>query len=56
MAVDPILKEVHAMKDALAREVDYDLDTLFDRLKEAERRHPERLADKSTVTEKPAEG
>ena len=43
MAIDPILKEVHALKDQLARDVDYNLHALCKRLREAEQRHPERL-------------
>ena len=44
MTSDPILREVHRMKDALAREVGYDVEKLFDRLREAAKKHPERMA------------
>ncbi len=43
MSSDPILREVHRMKDALAREVGYDVDRLFERLREAAKKHPERM-------------
>ncbi len=32
MATDPIMKEVHKIKDDIAREFDYDLDKLFQHL------------------------
>ena len=44
MHSDPILQEVHRMKDKLAREVGYDVERLFDRLREVAKKHPERMA------------
>ena len=43
MHSDPILQEVHRMKDKLAREVGYDVERLFDRLREVAKKHPERI-------------
>lgn len=43
MDSDPILREVHRMKDRLARQVGYDVGKLFDRLREAAKKHPERM-------------
>lgn len=43
MKTDPILREVYRMKDQLAREVGYDVDKLFDMLREEAKKHPERM-------------
>ena len=43
MHSDPILQEVHRMKDKLAREVGYDVERLFDRLREVAKKRPERM-------------
>ena len=43
MHSDPILQEVHRMKDKLAREVGYDVERLFDRLREVAKKRPERI-------------
>lgn len=43
MRADPILKEVHRMKDQFAREMGYDLDKMFEHLRANERKHPERM-------------
>ncbi len=40
---DPILSEIRKARDEMAREANYDLHTLCERLREAERQHPERL-------------
>jgi hypothetical protein len=55
MHSDPILREVHRIKDKLAREVGYDVEKMFDRLREAAKKHPERMvhpAPKSTAPKK----
>ena len=44
MKPDPILQEVHAMKDQVARKVRYDLHTYCEMLRQASREHPERMA------------
>jgi len=44
MHSDPILREVHRMKDESAREMDYDIHKIFQRMRENERKHPERMA------------
>ena len=44
MYSDPILREVHRMKDQFAREVGYDLGKRFERLREDAKKHPERIA------------
>ena len=43
MAVDPILREVHHMKDQFARKFDYDLDKIIKHLMKQEKKHPERM-------------
>jgi len=43
MHSDPILREVHRMKDQFARQYDYDVDKIFERLREDEKKHPERV-------------
>ena len=40
---DPIVDEVRKAGDDMACEANYDLHTLCERLREAERQHPERL-------------
>ena len=40
---DPIVDEVRRAGAVMAREANYDLHTLCERLREAERRHPERV-------------
>jgi len=44
MHSDPILREVHRMKDESAREMDYDVHKIFQRMQENEKKHPERMA------------
>ncbi len=41
---DPILREVHRMKDESAREMDYDIHKIFQRMRENEKKHPGRMA------------
>ena len=43
MHSDPILREVHRMKDQFARQYDYDVDKMFERFREDEKKHPERM-------------
>ena len=43
MQPDPILQEVHGMKDQLARQANYDLHTFCEMLRQASREHPERM-------------
>ena len=40
---DPILAEVRKARDEMARAANYDSHILCERLREAERQHPERL-------------
>lgn len=40
---DPVVAEVRKAGDEMAREANYDLHTLCERLREAERKHSERL-------------
>ena len=42
--VDPVVEEVRRAGEELARKAGYDLHRLCEHLREAERRHPERLA------------
>ena len=44
MDSDPILREVHRMKDQLARKVGYDVGKFLDLLREDAKKHPERMA------------
>ena len=44
MDSDPILREVHRMKDQFARQFDYDIDKMFAYLREQAKKHPERMA------------
>ncbi len=44
MHSDPILREVNRMKDESAREMDYDIHKIFQRMRENEKKHPERMA------------
>lgn len=44
MQYDPILKELHKAKDAVARKAGYDIHRLCEMLRAAEKLHPERLA------------
>ena len=41
---DPIVAEVRKAGDEIFREANYDIHTVCERLREAERQHPERLA------------
>ena len=43
MRHDPILREVHRMKDQFAREMGYDVDKMFEHFREQARKHPERM-------------
>ena len=43
MDTDPILREVHRMKDQFAQEVGYDLAKMCERLREDAKKHPERM-------------
>lgn len=40
---DPIVTEIRQIRAELAREANYDLHTICERIREAEREHPERL-------------
>lgn len=44
---DQIVTEVRKAGDEMAREANYDLHTLCERLREAERKHPERIVTSS---------
>ncbi|HPO14186.1 MAG TPA: hypothetical protein PLI09_12140 [Candidatus Hydrogenedentes bacterium] len=44
MHSDPILREVHRMKDESAREMDYNIHKIFRRMRENEKKHPGRMA------------
>ena len=48
MERDPILTEVHALKDQLARESGYDFRVFCQKLREAETRYAKRLVRPST--------
>ena len=40
---DPIMTELREIREEMAREAGYDLHTLCERLREAEKKHPERF-------------
>jgi hypothetical protein len=40
---DPIVAEIHAVREQIARECDYDLDKIVERLRARERQHTGRL-------------
>ncbi len=44
MHSDPILREVHRMKDQCARQYNYDIGKIFAHLREEAEKHPERMA------------
>lgn len=52
MEYDPILKEVHAAKEKLAREANFDARALCHRFREAEKRYASRIVDMATVKPK----
>lgn len=49
MKTDPILRDVYRMKDQFARDVGNDVGRLFRHLREAAKKHPERMF-KPTLT------
>ena len=53
MDSDPILREVHRMKDQCARQFDYDVAKIFEHLREQAKKHPERMAYPSSKTVTP---
>lgn len=53
-AVDPVVEEVRRAGEELAREMGYDLHRLCEYLREAERQHPERLAQPASTRRKAA--
>lgn len=44
---DPIVAEIHAIREQLAKECDYDLKRIMDRLRQNEKEHKERVVHKS---------
>ena len=46
---DPIIAEVRAARAKLMRECNNDVNKLFERLKEMEREHPERIVTKADL-------
>jgi hypothetical protein len=50
MDSDPILREVHRMKDQCARQFDYDVAKIFEHLREQAKKHPERMVYPPTET------
>lgn len=40
---DPILAEVRRLRDEMFRDANYDLDTLYERLRDIEREYPDRM-------------
>ena len=42
--IDPIVEEIHKVRAEMAKEAGYDLHLICERLREAERQHPERMA------------
>ena len=50
MAIDPILREVHRMKDQFARKFDYDIGKIIEHLIKQEKKHPERMVQPAPET------
>ena len=46
---DPIVEEIHAIREKIARECGFDLSQIMVRLRESEKQHPERLVDKHAL-------
>jgi hypothetical protein len=49
---DPIVEEIHAVREEIARECDYDIEKIVARLKEKEKENPERLVHKEQIAVK----
>jgi hypothetical protein len=49
---DPIVEEIHAIREKIARECDYDIRKIMARLREKEKEHPERLVRKEQIAVK----
>lgn len=49
MIIDPILQEMLDFKEKVAREANHDLHTLCERLRAAEREHPQRMSGRRPV-------
>lgn len=47
---DPIVEEIHAVRDQIAQECDYDLKRLMERLRKKEREYPGRVVHKGELT------
>ena len=41
---DPIVEEIHAIREQIAQECDYDIKQIVARLRKHEKEHPDRLA------------
>ena len=52
---DPIVEEVRATREALARECGYDMDRLAEMLMKSQLRHGDNLVDLSAKREKPGD-
>ena len=53
---DPIVEEIHAAREQIARACNYDLQTILIRLKQQEAEHPERLVRKEDLPKRRAAG
>ena len=49
MREDPIVEEVHRIRERIMDECENDLDKVFDRIQELEKKHPERLVRKEDL-------
>ncbi len=47
---DPIVEEIHAVREQIARECDYDLRRIMDRLRKKEGAHVGRIVHKEELT------
>lgn len=52
---DPIVEEIHRIREDIAKENNYDLDMLFRSLQERERQHKERVVSRERDRQKPTE-
>ncbi len=40
---DPIVEEIHQIREKIMEECDWDIDKFFEMIRESEKKHPERL-------------
>lgn len=48
MIYDPIVEEIHQIRDNLSRKFQYDVQRIFEDVKQRERQHPEKIVNLQT--------